>query len=99
VIQIHDSVYGLIYTACAHMTPRLLPRRYIQFNSNTLFKDGDPVSLQLIFPGAITTCKQIQHFFIHIYKTTQVHRTNTGIVFIYAARPSNGKHGTYIAVL
>ena len=26
------------------------------FNSKTLFKDGDPVSLQLIFPGAIQTC-------------------------------------------
>ena len=25
----------------------------IQFNSKTLFKDGDPVSSQLIFPGAI----------------------------------------------
>ena len=50
----------------------------IQFNSNTLFKDGDPVSLQLIFPEAIQTCKQIQQLFIHIYKTTQVHRTNTG---------------------
>ena len=50
----------------------------IQFNSKTLFKDGDPVSLQLIFPGAITTCKQIQQLFIHIYKTTQVHQTITG---------------------
>ena len=27
----------------------------IQFNSKTLFKDGDPVSSQLIFPGAIQT--------------------------------------------
>jgi len=31
---------------------------------------------QLIFPGAVQTCEQIQ-VFIHIYKTTQVHRTNT----------------------
>ena len=31
---------------------------YIQFNLKTLFKDGDPVSLQLIFPGAIQTCEQ-----------------------------------------
>ena len=30
----------------------------IQFNSKTLFKDGDPVSLQLIFPVAIQTCEQ-----------------------------------------
>jgi len=36
----------------------------IQFNSKTLFKDGDPVSLQLIFPGAIQTCKQIIHTYI-----------------------------------
>ena len=50
----------------------------IQFNSKKVFKDGDPVILQLIFPGAIQTCKQIQQFSIHIYKTTQVHRTNTG---------------------
>jgi len=50
----------------------------IQFNSKTLFKDGDPVSLKLFFPGAIQTCKQIQELFIHIYKTTQVHRTITG---------------------
>jgi len=28
----------------------------IQFNSKTLFKDVDPVSSQLIFPGAIQTC-------------------------------------------
>ena len=49
-----------------------------QFNSKRLVKDGDPVILQLIFPGAIQTCKQIQQLFIHIYKTTQVHRTNTG---------------------
>jgi len=27
----------------------------IQFNSKTLFKDGDPVSLKLIFPGATQT--------------------------------------------
>jgi len=50
----------------------------IQFNSKTLFKDGDPVSLKFIFPGAIQTCKQIQQLFIHLYKTTQGHRTITG---------------------
>ena len=47
----------------------------IQFNSKTIFKDGDPVSLKLIFPGAIKTWKQIQQLFIHIYKTKQVHQT------------------------
>mgnify|MGYP000700572899 CR=1 FL=1 len=41
----------------------LLKNLVIQFNSKTLFKDGDPVSLQLIFPRT---------------KITQVHRTNTG---------------------
>jgi len=30
----------------------------IQFNSKTLFKDGYPVNLQLIFPGAIDTYEQ-----------------------------------------
>ena len=36
----------------------------IQFNWKTLFKDGDPVSSQLIFPEAIQTCDQtIQPFF------------------------------------
>ena len=27
----------------------------VLFNSKTLFKDGDPVNLKLIFPGAIQT--------------------------------------------
>jgi len=48
------------------------------FNSITLFKDGDTVSLKLIFPGATQTCKQIQQLFIHIYKTKQVHQKITG---------------------
>ena len=57
----------------------------IQFNSKTLFKDGDPVSLQLIFPGDIQTCKQYnmcsyiytkQHRFIG---QTQAHTTYTFI--------------------
>ena len=34
----------------------------IQFNSKTLFKDGDPVSLKLIFPGVIQTCEQYNSF-------------------------------------
>ena len=36
----------------------------IQFNSKTLFKDGDPVSLQLIFPGAIQTYTTIVQTYI-----------------------------------
>jgi len=51
---------------------------FCQFNSKTLFKDVDPVGLQLIFPGVIQTCKQIQQVFIHVYKIAQVHQTITG---------------------
>ena len=43
----------------------------IQFNSKTLFKDGDPVSSQLIFPGAIQTCEQYNNV-SYIY--TKQHR-------------------------
>jgi len=44
----------------------------IEFNLiQTLFKDGDPVSLQLIFPGAIHTCEQY-NIFSYIY--TKQHR-------------------------
>ena len=50
----------------------------IQFNSKTLFKYGDPVSLQLIFPGAIQTCEQYNNCSYIYTKPTQVHRTNTG---------------------
>ena len=32
VIQILDSVYGLIYTACAHMAPRRKPRDYMRLS-------------------------------------------------------------------
>ena len=28
----------------------------------TLFKDDDPISLQLIFPGAIQTCEQYNNY-------------------------------------
>ena len=50
----------------------------IQFNSKTLFQDVDPVSSQLIFPGTIQTGEQHNNLFIHIYKTTEYHRTSTG---------------------
>ena len=43
------------------------------FNSKTLFKDGDPIRLQLIFPGAIQTCKQYN---ICSYIYTKQHRFN-----------------------
>ena len=48
----------------------------IQFNSRTLLKDGDPVSSQLIFPGAIQTCEQY-NIFSYIYTkqhTSDKHR-------------------------
>ena len=57
----------------------------IQFNSKTLFKYGDPVSLQFIFPGAIQTCDQYNNF-SYIY--TKQHRfirqtqANTTYTFI-----------------
>ena len=56
-----------------------------RFNSKTLFKDGDPVSLQLIFTGAIQTCEQYNHY-SYIY--TKQHRfigqtqANTTYTFI-----------------
>ena len=50
----------------------------IQFNSKTLFKDGYPVSSQIIFPGTIQT-REYYNNCTYIYtKTTQVHQTNTG---------------------
>jgi len=64
----------------------------IQFNSKTLFKDGDPVSLHLIFPGAIQTCEQYNIF---TDKYTKQHRfigqsqTNTTYTFIYKNIPIN----------
>ena len=57
----------------------------IQFNSKTLFKDGDPISLQLIFPGAIQTFEQYNNC-SYIY--TKQHRfigqsqANTTYTFI-----------------
>ena len=42
----------------------------IQFNSKTLFNDGDPVTY---LPWGHPTCDQtIQHFFIHIYTNNTV---------------------------
>jgi len=62
----------------------------IQFNSKTLFKDGDPVSLQLISPGAIQTSEQYNNF-SYIY--TKQHRfikktqANTTYNFIQKTYP------------
>ena len=58
----------------------------IQFNSNTLFKDGDPVSLQLIFPGAWSKHVNKYNNYSNIY--TKQHRfighiqANTTYTFI-----------------
>jgi len=47
----------------------------IQFNSKTLFKDGDPVSSQVIFPGAIQTCDQTkQHFTTYTFIQKHIHK-------------------------
>ena len=80
-----DYVFVRRYRVCFNSYHLLSLKVYIvimptliQFNSKTLFKDGDPVSLQPIFPGAIQTWKQIHQLFIHIYKTKHVHQTITG---------------------
>jgi len=44
----------------------------VQFKSNTLFKDGDPVSLQLIFPGAWS--KHVNKYNNYSYIYTKQHR-------------------------
>jgi len=57
-----DSVFKRSFTfsffRLSNLQGEYLQKRFqnnssIQFNSKTLFKDGDPVSLQFIFPGAI----------------------------------------------
>jgi len=48
----------------------------IQFNSETLFTDGDPVTLLLIFPWGHPNIRTIQHFHRHKYNTTPIHQTN-----------------------
>ena len=59
----------------------------IQFNSKTLFKDGDPVSLQLIFPGDWSKHVNKYNNYSYIY-TKQLHRfivqtqANTTYTFI-----------------
>ena len=53
----------------------------IQFNSKTLFKDGTPVSLKPIFPGAIKTYMKTNTTIIHTYIQNRfksnLNRTNT----------------------
>ena len=51
-----------------HTTNSVLIR---SLNSKTLFKDGDPVSLKLIFPAAIQTCERYNIF---TDKYTKQHR-------------------------
>jgi len=38
-LQILDSVYGLIHTACAHMTPRRQPKGYMRYTVKNLYND------------------------------------------------------------
>ena len=75
------SLHGLLNCEiggldCHVITTEYRTRVHCIFNSKTLFKDK--VSLKLIFPGAIHTCKHILQLFIHIYKTKQVHQNITG---------------------
>ena len=75
-----------------------LQNKPIQFNSKTSFKDGYPVSLKLIFPRAIQTCKQIQQLFIHIYKThtgsSEKHR-QTQLTLSYKTHTHKRSYLTY----
>jgi len=74
------------YLAHGYMTYYVLDHIHtLQFNSTTLFEDGDPVSLKPIFPSAFQTCEQYnivsgkytkQHRFIG---QTQAHITYTFI--------------------
>ena len=47
----------------------------IQFNSKTLFKDGDPVSSQPIFSGGIYTYNNNKHYY---YMYIYIIQNNTG---------------------
>ena len=54
-----------------------------QFNSKHLFKDVDPVSLQLIFPGAIQICEQYILSYIYTNKgSSDKQQANTTYTFI-----------------
>jgi len=60
VCNIRSTVALLVITHIDTVEPCYLEHLCdsIQLNSKTLFKDGDPVSSQFIFPGAIQTCEQ-----------------------------------------
>ena len=60
VCNIRSTVALLVITHIDTVKPCYLEHLCdsIQLNSKTLFKDGDPVSSQFIFPGAIQTCEQ-----------------------------------------
>ena len=77
------TVHGLhVSHTCMHVSS-------IQFNSKTVFKDGDPVSLQLIFHGAIQTCEQynILHTYIQNNTGSSVkHRLLDSLVLTSSAR-------------
>ena len=70
--------HSMQYEILCVLHSQIYCQNVIQFNSKTSFKDGDPVSSQLIFAGAIQTCEQYNNFSYIYTKTTPVHRTNTG---------------------
>jgi len=57
----------------------------------TLFKDGDPVSLQLIFPWAIQTCEQynVSNIYTKQHRFIGQTQANTTYTFI---QKHNHKH-------
>ena len=60
----------------------------IQFNSKTLYKDGDPVSSQLIFPRAIQTCEQYNNCsYIYIFITSNPFVCTFSLKYINCGKP------------
>ena len=60
----------------------------IQLNSETLFKDGDPVSLKLIFPGAIQTTYNPRQTQLTLSYKTYPHSYLTYTMYIQFIRQS-----------
>jgi len=58
----NHCLHVLYHLECSYLS--------IQFNSNKLFKNGDPVSLKLIFPGAIQICEHYNTFYAYIQNNT-----------------------------
>ena len=69
----------------------------IQFNSKTLFKDGNPVSSQLIFPGAIQTCEQYTNYsYIYTKKHWFIGQTQANTTYTFIQNISINAYTMYI---